>query len=56
MSRTWTNGLMEYWIVDTEERYSSINFAVKRSFADIPIFHLPKTHYSIIPVFSRIAG
>ena len=26
-------------------------FNVKRTFANNPIYHLPKTHYSIIPFF-----
>ena len=48
MPRTWNNGIMLL-----RERYSSINLAVKRNFADVPIFHFPKTQYSNIPVFQH---
>jgi len=35
------------------EKYSFIDFDVKRSFFDIPILHFPRTHYSIIPLFQH---
>ncbi len=54
MSSSPTLGIMEWWnngMLISKERYSFINFTVKRSFVNIPISHSPKTHYSIVPVF-----
>jgi hypothetical protein len=48
MPHTWNNGILLL-----RERYSSINLAVKRNFADVPIFHFPKTQYSNIPIVSE---
>jgi hypothetical protein len=38
------------------ERCSSINLAVKRNFADVPIFHFPKTQYSLAQTWLARAG
>ena len=33
--------------------YTFINLPVKRDFANKPLSHFPRTHYSIIPVFQH---
>jgi len=51
--RAWGNGMMEYWNVDFKEKYSFIDFAVKRNLAisQFPISQKPLFHHSSIPTF-----
>ena len=47
---------MECWNIGTlsiEGSYTFINLPVKSHFANKPLSHFPRTHYSIIPVFQH---
>jgi len=47
---------MEWWNIGMlilRERYSFMNFAVNRNFPNKPLSHLPKTHYSNIPIGAK---
>jgi len=58
MPSTWGNGMMEYWNVDFKEKYSFIDFTIKRNLAisQFPISQkpfIPSLQYSNIPIVSE---
>ena len=52
-------GIMEWWnngMLVFKGSYTFFNSQVKRDFANKPLSHFPRTHYSIIPLFHYSNG
>jgi len=53
----WNNGMSKIPPLSElifRRRYSLIDFLVKRDFTDKAVFHFSSSHYSIIPIVSKV--